>query len=99
MIKPLEQFADSSMIHMFVVLDDVNNYSSLAYINACGTAFNSCLANMKNSEYVRNLTYQIDWLLVKDEYRKDWDKLKQLKKSLLEYDVLGFMYILRELLR
>lgn len=99
MIKPLEQFADSSMIHMFVVLDDVNNYSSLAYINACGTAFNSCLANMRNNEYARNLTYQIDWLLVKTEYRKDWEKLKQLRKSLLEYDALGFMYILRELLR
>lgn len=99
MIKPLEQFADNSMIHMFVVLDNVNNYSSLTYINACGTAFNSCLNNMRNNEYVRNLTYQIDWLLVKNEYRKDWEKLKQLRKSLLEYDVLGFMYILRELLR
>ena len=99
MIKPLEQFADNSMIHMFVVLDNVNNYSSLAYINACGTAFNSCLNNMRNSEYVRNLTYQIDWLLVKNEYIKNWDRLKQLRKSLLEYDVLGFMYILRELLR
>ena len=99
MIKPLEQFVDNSMIHMFVVLDNVNNYSSLAYINACGTAFNSCLNNMRNSEYVRNLTYQIDWLLVKNEYIKDWDRLKQLRKSLLEYDVLGFMYILRELLR
>ena len=99
MIKPLEQFADSSMIHMFVILDGVNNYSSLAYINACGTAFNSCLANMRNNEYVMNLTYQIDWLLVKTEYKKDWEKLKQLRKSLLEYDVLGFMYILRELLR
>lgn len=74
MIKPLEQFADSSMVHMFVILDGVNNYSSLAYINACGTAFNSCLANMRNNEYVMNLTYQIDWLLVKNEYRKDWDK-------------------------
>lgn len=99
MIKPLEQFADSSMVHMFVVLDGVNNYSSLAYINACGTAFNSCLNNMRNNEYVMNLTYQIDWLLVKTEYKKDWEKLKQLRKSLLEYDVLGFMYILRELLR
>lgn len=99
MIKPLEQFADTSMIHMFVVLGDVNNYSSLAYMNACGTAFNSCLNNMRNSEYVRNLTYQIDWLLVKNEYRKDWEKLKQLRNSLLEYDALGFMYILRELLR
>lgn len=98
MIKPLEQFADNSMIHMFVVLDDVNNYSSLAYINACGTAFNSCLNNMRNSDYVRNLTYQIDWLLVKDEYKRDWNKLKSLRKSLIEYDVLGFMYILRELL-
>ena len=99
MIKPLEQFADSSVIHMLVVLADVNNYSSLAYVNACGTAFNSCLNNMRNSDYVRNLTYQIDWLLVKNEYRKDWEKLKQLRKSLLEYDALGFMYILRELLR
>lgn len=99
MIKPLEQFADNSMIHMFVVLDNVNNYSSLAYMNACGTAFNSCLNNMRNSEYVRNLTYQIDWLLVKNEYKKDWEKLKQLKKCLLEYDVLGFMHLLRELLR
>lgn len=84
---------------MFVVLDNVNNYSSLAYINACGTAFNSCLNNMRNSEYVRNLTYQIDWLLVKNEYIKDWEKLKQLRKSLIEYDALGFMCILRELLR
>ena len=99
MIKPLEQFADSSMVHMFVILDGVNNYSSLAYINACGTAFNSCLANMRNNEYVRNLTYQIDWLLVKNEYKKDWDKLKQLRASLLGYDVLGFMYTIRELLR
>lgn len=98
MIKPLEQFADRETIHMFDVLGNLSNYSSLAYMNACGTAFNSCLANMKNSDYVRNLTYQIDWLLVKNEYRKDWEKLKQLKKSLLEYDVLGFMYILRELL-
>ena len=54
---------------------------------------------MRNNEYVRNLTYQIDWLLVKTEYKKDWEKLKQLRKSLLEYDALGFMYILRELLR
>ena len=98
MIKSLGQFADSSMIHMFAILGDVKNCSGLAYINSCGTAFVSCLNNMTNSEYVRNLTYQIDWLLVKDEYRKDWDKLKQLRKSLLEYDVLGFMYILRELL-
>ena len=84
---------------MLVVLADVNNYSSLAYVKACGTAFNSCLNNMRHSDYVRNLTYQIDWLLVKNEYRKDWEKLKQLRKSLLEYDALGFMYILRELLR
>lgn len=98
MIKPLEQFVDKETMHMFVVLGDVNNYSSLAYMNACGTAFNSCLNNMRNSEYVRNLTYQIDWLLVKNEYKRDWDKLKQLRKSLLEYDALGFMYILRELL-
>ena len=99
MIKPLEQFVDIDIMHMFVILDSVNNYSSLAYINACGTAFNSCLNNMRNSDYVRNLTYQIDWLLVKNEYKKDWDKLKQLRKSLLEYDALGFLYTIRELLR
>ena len=99
MIKPLEQFVDKDIMHMFVVLDSVNNYSSLAYINACGTAFNSCLNNMRNSDYVRNLTYQIDWLLVKNEYKKDWDKSKQLRKSLLEYDALGFLYTIRELLR
>lgn len=99
MIKPLEQFVDKDIMHMFVVLDNVNNYSSLAYINDCGTAFNSCLNNMRNSDYVRNLTYQIDWLLVKNEYKKDWDKLKQLRKSLLEYDALGFLYTIRELLR
>lgn len=98
MIKPLEQFVDKAIMHMFVVLDSVNNYSSLAYINACGTAFNSCLNNMRNSDYVRNLTYQIDWLLVKNEYKKDWDKLKQLRKSLLEYDALGFLYTIRELI-
>ena len=99
MIKPLEQFVDKDIMHMFVVLDSVNNYSSLAYINAYGIAFNSCLSNMRNSDYVRNLTYQIDWLLVKNEYKKDWDKLRQLRKSLLGYDVLGFLYITRELLR
>lgn len=99
MIKPLEQFVDKDIMHMFVALDNVNNYSSPAYINACGTAFNSCLNNMRNSDYVRNLTYQIDWLLVKNEYKKDYDKLKQLRASLLGYDALGFLYIIRELLR
>lgn len=99
MIKPLEQFVGKDIMHMFVVLDNVNNYSSLAYINACGTAFNSCLNNMRNCEYVRNLTYQIDWLLVKNEYKKDWDRLKQLRKSLLGFDALGFLYTIRELLR
>ena len=83
MIKPLEQFTNNSMVHMFVVLDDVNNYSSLAYANACGTAFNSCLNNMRNNEYVRNLTYQIDWLLVKTEYKKRLGKVKAIKKEFI----------------